>query len=155
LIRFAPDPSAWVSTCIEGGTHGWMSPELLQPKSFCLEGVKPTKESDCYALGMVVYEVLGGRESLEEFRGYDAIARILSGERPERPQEEEAGKVFTDDVWGVVECCWKHQPGERMTAEAALLCLEGTPLPSDQGLSAVVDPEPDFDDQSNDTSTDL
>lgn len=44
-----------------GGTPVWMSPELLD--SF-LPGcnVRPTCESDCYALGMVIYEVsLDGR----------------------------------------------------------------------------------------------
>ena len=40
-----------------GGTYRWMSPELLDPERFGLEYCKPTKESDCYALGMVIYEV--------------------------------------------------------------------------------------------------
>jgi len=34
------------------GTPCWMSPELLSG-----EGAPPTRESDCYALGMVIYEV--------------------------------------------------------------------------------------------------
>ena len=38
-----------------GGTLGWMSPELLDPPRFCSDGC-PTRESDCYALGMVIYE---------------------------------------------------------------------------------------------------
>ena len=40
-----------------GGTEGWMSPELLVPEVFGLNDSRPTKQSDCYALGMVVYEV--------------------------------------------------------------------------------------------------
>ena len=39
-----------------GGTFPWMSPELLKlvgPDS----NIRPTHESDCYALGMLVYEV--------------------------------------------------------------------------------------------------
>ena len=40
-----------------GGTRQWMSPELLNPEAFGLDDRRPTKESDCYALGMVVYEV--------------------------------------------------------------------------------------------------
>jgi hypothetical protein len=39
-----------------GGTLCWMSPELLDPPRFGSNGC-PTRESDCYALGMVVYEV--------------------------------------------------------------------------------------------------
>ena len=43
-----------------GGTHRWMSPELLNPEMFGIpqsEGDRPTSQSDCYALGMVIYEV--------------------------------------------------------------------------------------------------
>ena len=39
-----------------GGTLGWMSPELLDPQRFGSDGCS-TPESDCYALGMVAYEV--------------------------------------------------------------------------------------------------
>jgi len=39
-----------------GGTLCWMSPELLDPPRFGSDG-RPTRESDCYALGMVTYEV--------------------------------------------------------------------------------------------------
>lgn len=39
---------------VEGGSYPWMSPELLDLD----EGsYRPTKESDIYALGMVIYEV--------------------------------------------------------------------------------------------------
>ena len=40
-----------------GGTTRWMSPELLDPDRFGAGDGRPTKQSDCYALGMVVYEV--------------------------------------------------------------------------------------------------
>jgi len=43
-----------------GGTRRWMSPELLDPERFGMpesEGNRPTRQSDCYALGMVIYEV--------------------------------------------------------------------------------------------------
>ena len=40
-----------------GGTTRWMSPELLDPDRFGITDSRPTKQSDCYALGMVIYEV--------------------------------------------------------------------------------------------------
>ena len=43
-----------------GGTYRWMSPELLDPERFEMpksEDNRPTRQSDCYALGMVIYEV--------------------------------------------------------------------------------------------------
>ena len=40
-----------------GGTVRWTSPELLDPINSGDKEGRPTKSSDCYALGMVVYEV--------------------------------------------------------------------------------------------------
>ena len=38
------------------GTFRWMSPELLDPSRSSSNG-RPSRESDCYALGMVIFEV--------------------------------------------------------------------------------------------------
>ena len=38
------------------GTTRWMSPELLDMVRFDSDGL-PSRESDCYALGMTIYEV--------------------------------------------------------------------------------------------------
>ena len=146
LIRFAPDRPTFVSTCIEGGTLQWMSPELLDPTSFGLDGIHPTKESDCYALGMVIYEVLGGRVSSKKNPGFAALAGVLRGERPKRPQGP-AGERFTDEIWDVVGRCWRQKPGDRATAEDVHLCLGGTPLPSRP-------PSPGMDHCSVDTGSD-
>ena len=43
-----------------GGTRRWMSPELLDPERLGMpesENNRPTTQSDCFALGMVIYEV--------------------------------------------------------------------------------------------------
>jgi len=45
-----------VTSVSPGGTFCWMSPELLDPMHFGSDG-HPTREADCYALGMVIYEV--------------------------------------------------------------------------------------------------
>ena len=45
---------------VDGGTRRWMSPEILYPERFGMppsEVNRPTRQSDCYALGMVIYEV--------------------------------------------------------------------------------------------------
>ena len=47
--------NAVVPSC---GTTRWMSPELLDPNRFNSDGL-PSRESDCYTLGMVIYEVSG------------------------------------------------------------------------------------------------
>ena len=141
LFTVASDQSSVMSSWIEGGgTIRWMSPELLSPEQFCLERCRPTKESDCYALGMVVYEVLSGQTPFAPAKTLTVIWKVLNGERPERPQGEE-GKPFTDAIWGVLELCWKPQPSDRVSAKVVLRRLEGTPSlsRSSPGVGGVVE----------------
>ncbi|KAF9645416.1 hypothetical protein BDM02DRAFT_578724 [Thelephora ganbajun] len=105
-----------------------MSPELLDPERFGLKKSRPTKESDCYALGMVIYEVLSRQTPFTQHSFLAIVWRVLDGERPGRPQGKE-GKLFTDAIWGVLGFCWEPQPSDRANAKAVLLCLEGAPLP--------------------------
>ena len=61
LMSIALEPGTTDITSTSGGkakgTYRWMSPELFDPTRFGLPKVRLTKESDCYALGMVIYEV--------------------------------------------------------------------------------------------------
>ena len=115
-----------MTTCVEGGTFRWMSPELLDPESFGLTDGRPTKESDCYALGMVAYEVLSGQAPFAPNTSLVVIRMVLEDKRPERPQGVE-WKLVTDVVWGILEHCWKPQPSERPSVETVLRSLEGIP----------------------------
>jgi len=112
-----------------------MSPELIYPERFNLAKSRPTEKSDCYAMGMVIYEVLSGQTPFFPSIPVVIIGKVLEGKRPQRPQGEE-GKLFTDAIWGLLELCWKHQPSDRANIRAMLSCLEGNPpvwLPPDAG----------------------
>jgi len=117
----------------EGGSSHWMSPELFDPERFGVEDSRRTESSDCYALGMVVYEVLTGQAPFSRCNRYAVVVKVVGGERPERPQGPE-GRWFTDDVWGILGRCWKPKPGDRPSIEDVLQRLEEassswTPLP--------------------------
>ena len=103
-----------------------MSPELLDPEKFGLKKGHPTKESDCYALGMVIYEVLSGRTPFFPCKNPLIVWKILQGEYPKIPQGE-GGTLFTDTIRRTLDHCWKREPSERMTAEGILRGLEGDP----------------------------
>ena len=75
---------------------------------------------------MAIYEVLSGQVPFATDTSLAVIQMILEGSRPGRPQGEE-GIAFTDAVWELLELCWKHQPSDRPSAQAVLLCLEGVP----------------------------
>jgi hypothetical protein len=126
FVTMALDQSASTSTFIRGGAVRWMSPELIDPGKFGFEDDRPTKESDWYALGMVIYEVLSGQRPFAKYRHSAIMGAILGGKRPWRPQGKE-GELFTDKIWGTLELCWKGQPQDRISASAVLLCLGGHP----------------------------
>jgi hypothetical protein len=111
---------------LEGGTYLRMSPELLDPEKFDFKDNRPTKSSDCYALGMTVYEVLSGRLPFyhyEDCTSYAIIAKVLDGEHPQRPQGAE-GTWFTNSVWSILERCWATNPADRPKVKDVRRCLE-------------------------------
>jgi len=121
LFAIASDKSTITPPAIVGDRIRWMSPELLD---FGSKESSPTKESDCYALGMVIYEVLSGQIPFAPCGNLVIILKVLGGERPRRPQGDE-GRLFTDDIWGILKHCWKPQPHDRISAKAVLMGLEG------------------------------
>ncbi|KAF9644754.1 kinase-like protein, partial [Thelephora ganbajun] len=145
LVTLIPDQSTFVSSCMDGGTLPWMGPELLDPESFDLTERRPTRESDCYALGMVIYEVLSGQVPFAAYRPFGILAKILRGERPARPQGE-GGRLLTSDIWEAVEHCWKPQPRDRASVRDVLQCLEETPPPPWPSPDVEGEPESDSDD---------
>ena len=102
-----------------------MSPELLLPEEFDLKDGRPTKSSDCYALGMVIYEVLSGQKPYFGYGNPAAVVRVHKGEHPVRPEGAQ-GRWFTDDVWNMLERCWERSPGDRPRVEIVLRCLEAS-----------------------------
>ena len=102
-----------------------MSPERFIPERFGLKDARPTKPSDCYALGMVIYETTSGNLPFHKHADFVVIAKVLEGERPPRAPE------FTKDLWGMLEHCWAAEPNDRPSIEDVLQCLEVTTNPSE------------------------
>ncbi|KAF9649127.1 kinase-like protein [Thelephora ganbajun] len=109
-----------------GGSIRWMSPELLDPEQFGIpqsEVGRPTRQSDCYALGMVIYEVLCGHHPYIEIEpGPLVVIAILMGDRPKKP-EGAARLGFSNELWTTVEKCWWENRDERPRVEDILARL--------------------------------
>ena len=129
-----------------------MSPELLAPDMFGLKKSRPTKEADCYALGMTIYEVLSGQLPFALFKSSAVIQKVYGGEHPERPQGDD-GRYFTDGVWEVMQRSWEFQPRDRISASDILLGLEGNPIPLRASSNVDGDVQADPDDHSNVTAS--
>ena len=122
LLTFISDPSNPTNSgsVSSAGTTRWMSPELLHPQHFGFEQSRPTRDSDCYALGMVILEVLTGESPFARDKEFIVMRKVIDGERPERPE----GVWFTDELWKTLEQCWLPQPKDRPAVQAVLECLE-------------------------------
>jgi serine/threonine protein kinase len=106
-----------------GGTTRWMSPELLEAHQLGTKDSRPTKESDCYALGMVIYEVLSGQVPFTPYKDFIVMRKVIEGERPERP-EGVKGEWFVGDLWETLEMCWVAQPESRPSIQDVFERLE-------------------------------
>jgi len=112
-----------------------------------------TEKSDCYALGMVILEVLSGKPPFPGDSNLIVITKVINGERPEKPEGKEE-VWFTDGLWEILEQCWLPRPERRPAIEAVLRCIEQgsttwQPLPPDSDDHA----QSDSDDQSDFTSS--
>jgi hypothetical protein len=92
-----------------------MSPELIVPP---VKNSRPTRSSDCYALGMVIYETISGNLPFHEYADLAVVVKVLGGERPPR------GACFVGNLWKLLEQCWTPQPNDRPSIEDVLQRLE-------------------------------
>ena len=98
-----------------------MSPELIVPEKFGFEKSRPAESSDCYALGMVIYETVSGKVPFHECMDTAASVKVIQGERPTR------GEAFSDDLWKMLELCWAFQPDDRPNIFDVLQGLQMVP----------------------------
>ena len=148
LLTIISDPTNVLpsSSYTQGGTARWMGPELIDPQHFGLENSRPTKSSDCYAFGMVIYETITGHLPFHKHADLTVFVNVLKDIRPPR----EAG--FADSLWGMLEQCWAPQPSTRPKIEDILQCLESVSQssePRSPGIDGEVDSGGDLDSTSD------
>ena len=102
------------ATLTKAGSARWLAPEVIER-----EVDFPTQESDVYSFGMTMYECLAGKMPFSTLRrDAQVIHKIIQEKlRPERPTEGDNARWCTDEVWKVVEHCWKREPKDRWTME--------------------------------------
>ena len=120
LLTIMSDPTnlSSSSSCAQGGTARWMSPELIDPQKFGYENSHPTKSSDCYTLGMVIYETISGHRPFNKHADLTVFVKVLGSKRPPR----EAG--FAGSSREILKWCWTPQPSARPNVEEVLEYLE-------------------------------
>ncbi|CAE6468139.1 unnamed protein product [Rhizoctonia solani] len=99
------------------GSTRWAAPELL------LEEATKSKESDIYALGMTMLEVITGEVPYPKCRtDGQIITQLMQGAQPARPKE--LGDNNRDNqMWNLLVGCWNREPVARPSAEQVLESL--------------------------------
>jgi serine/threonine protein kinase len=151
LLTILSDPANHLSSSsfTQGGSARWMSPELIDPQKFGLENSRPTKSSDCYALGMVIYETISGHLPFHQHADLTVFVKVLAGERPTR------GAGFAESLWKVLAQCWTPQPNDRPNIQDVLQCLDGflnSPEPPPLGPDGEMEGDYDEWDSGDDSS---
>ena len=122
LLTIISDPRYLLSSSshTQGGTVRWMSPERIAPERFGFRNSRPTISSDCYALGMVIYETISGNVPFHKDADLAVSMKVVEGKHPPR------GVKFTENLWGTLELCWASMPNNRPSIKDVLRCLETT-----------------------------
>ncbi|KAH7322150.1 kinase-like domain-containing protein [Rhizoctonia solani] len=105
-------------------TVRWSAPELV-----IANGCQHTKDSDVFALGMTIYEVLTGKVPYHEIKELAPVMlRIIQRDTPTRPVSIPDGHESGDMLWDLFTLCWKYVPDERPSAANVTEVMKGIPL---------------------------
>ncbi len=125
------------TSCLEHGCLRWQAPELVFPDSQFLstsdhgssqsEGgdsilPKPTAQSDIYALGMTVLELITEKKPFSSLALDTAVVIDLYHSRtPTRPivSEIPGSGALSNEIWSFLTSCWSKSPTERPSANSA------------------------------------
>ncbi|KAF9459519.1 kinase-like domain-containing protein [Collybia nuda] len=113
--------SSWSNGHGSGGSLRWMAPELFDQEEDA--EVCSDTMTDIYAFGSVCYEIFSGCVPFHTITNdYQIMSRIVAGRRPLRPIVSEPSLQscsclgLNDDMWLLIEDCWKKDPTGRPTA---------------------------------------
>ncbi|KAG8723417.1 hypothetical protein FRC09_003433 [Ceratobasidium sp. 395] len=98
------------------GTTRWMAPELY-------DGAQRCRESDIYAMGMTMLEMLIGKQPFHEIRGGDPaiIKAVLGGRTPDISElDQRPISPRAQIMVGTLHRCWIRDAKERATATEVL-----------------------------------
>ncbi|CUA66988.1 hypothetical protein RSOLAG22IIIB_02899 [Rhizoctonia solani] len=113
------------------GSIRYMSPEILlmdDESGACKIPIK-TLESDIFAFGLVIRELLGDEIPYAEIQSNALIMQLIAnGSRPSRPKNTIASEWLCDKMWGIVEATLAGNPKLRPAASEVLQRFSSVPI---------------------------
>ncbi|KAH7338671.1 kinase-like domain-containing protein [Rhizoctonia solani] len=115
------------------GTTRWAAPELV------LGDAPKSKESDVYALGMTMLEIITGEVPYPQCHSdYQVIAKIMRGTQPERPMVQLKDNGRDNQMWSLLVSCWNQEPIARPSAQQVLESVRQAFLDGLRSLSLII-----------------
>ncbi|CUA73447.1 Tyrosine-protein kinase CSK [Rhizoctonia solani] len=101
----------------------WAAPELMG-SSEDETNVEKTRQSDVYALGMTLLEIVTGEAPYSEYRfDVGVMKAVVIGKLPKRPAALREGNR-KDAFWNLLEQCWNPDQTARPSAQRVLTRLQ-------------------------------
>ena len=109
-LALGPEHSRHTAEDALTGSVPYMAPEQIDDRT-------PSPASDVWALGVVLFEAIGGRRPFQRRRGSEEVAAILAGRAP---RLTELAPAASDELAAVVAACLDADPARRPASGAAL-----------------------------------
>jgi len=113
------------ATGVGGGSLRWMAPELLlRTEDETAPPAWRNKQTDVYALGMTMLEIITGKVPYSEYRNDVSIIRALDKKQlPVCPEELQGPNARAELMWTALRTCLYQDPAARPTAAWLLTLL--------------------------------
>ncbi|KAF8602271.1 kinase-like protein [Ceratobasidium sp. AG-I] len=110
------------TTNMGGGTLRWMAPELLlRTDQQSNQEMLRTTQTDIYALGMTMLEIITGKVPYAEYlQDFAIFSALVKKQPPERPGVLNKQTTQAEEMWKLLLQCWDHTPSGRPSAPAVL-----------------------------------
>ncbi|TDL14287.1 kinase-like protein, partial [Rickenella mellea] len=122
------------------GSVYWMAYELLAPQEWSPQGnvdtnfvntlkqtkpAVPSKETDVWAFGMVVYELLAKTHPFRDHTAVQAIVAIILGRLPFPPPDIQSRRGIDKSLWDLCTRCWNRGPSARPVMRDVVMEING------------------------------